>query len=260
MQELVNELSHPQAKPSRVVSLRRATAGDLVLSGVVLEDCAFAGAHGLDKLRIDATCSFQRPPTWLRDTWRPFTGRHVISEEAQWRQAHTPGWMPLSTTPIATPASDGPVPTALEIAGIYRDLRKGWRTPRTRPGRRTSTTARWSCAAWPPGAATTRTRTAAEPRAAAVVDRAQAAGRLLGRLGVRPAGLARADRANHPAGRMRRPVRPAGVRTPAGRPQHVSSVDVRTGALRYAPGGPPPSGHHCRTRSQGATARPQATR
>ena len=117
-----------------MVSLRRATAGDLVLSGVGLEDCAFAGAHGLDKLRISATCSFQRPPAWPSRTWRPFTGRQVIYEEAQWRQAHTSGWPAESTTAAATRELGNPVPTALEIAGIYRDLRKGLEDAKDEPG------------------------------------------------------------------------------------------------------------------------------
>jgi uncharacterized protein YjbI with pentapeptide repeats len=57
-ENLADELGSQQVPQTRVLSLRRATAGDLVLSGVGLEDCAFAGAHGLDKLRIGATCSF----------------------------------------------------------------------------------------------------------------------------------------------------------------------------------------------------------
>jgi hypothetical protein len=81
--ELVDAFGIHQAKQTQVVSLHRATASDLVLSEVGLEECAFARAHGLDKLRIDATCSFQRPPAWLRSTWRPFTGRRVIFEEVQ---------------------------------------------------------------------------------------------------------------------------------------------------------------------------------
>jgi uncharacterized protein (TIGR04141 family) len=70
--------------------LRRATAGDLVLSGVGLEDCAFAGAHGLDKLRISATCSFQRPPAWPSRTWRLFTGTLRGAEALQLPLARTP--------------------------------------------------------------------------------------------------------------------------------------------------------------------------
>jgi hypothetical protein len=134
---LADELSSQQVPQTRVVSLRRATAGDLVLSGVGLEDCAFAGAHGLDKLRIGATCSFQRPPAWPSRSWRLFTDRQVIFEEAQWRQVHVrgwAGWAPTSTTPTASAKPKDPVPTALEIAGIYRDLRKGLEDAKDEPG------------------------------------------------------------------------------------------------------------------------------
>jgi hypothetical protein len=72
---LADELGSQRVPQTRVVSLRRATTGDLVLSGVGLDDCAFAGAHGLDKLRISATSSFQWPPAWPSRTWRLFTGR-----------------------------------------------------------------------------------------------------------------------------------------------------------------------------------------
>jgi hypothetical protein len=133
-QQLADELGPQQTTRTRVVSLRRATAGDLVLSGVGLDNCAFAGAHGLDKLRIDATCSFQRPPSWLSRTWRPFTSRRLIFEEAQWRQALTPGWAPAPITATARAELDDPVPTALEIAGIYRDLRKGLEDAKDEPG------------------------------------------------------------------------------------------------------------------------------
>jgi Pentapeptide repeats (9 copies) len=133
-QQLADEFGPHKTTRTRVASLRRANAGDLVLSGVGLEDCAFAGAHGLDKLRIDATCSFQRPPAWPSRTWRLFTVRQVIFEEAQWRQLHTRGWAPTSTTSSANTELDDPVPTALEIAGIYRDLRKGLEDAKDEPG------------------------------------------------------------------------------------------------------------------------------
>jgi uncharacterized protein YjbI with pentapeptide repeats len=144
VEKLADELGPQETTRTQVVSLRRATAGDLVLSGVGLEDCAFAGAHGLDKLRIGATCSFQRPPAWPSRTWRLFTVRQVTFEEAQWRQAHTRGWASTSTTPTASekpsnPDStdeepSNPEPTALEIAGIYRDLRKGLEDAKDEPG------------------------------------------------------------------------------------------------------------------------------
>jgi hypothetical protein len=40
------------APQCHVTSLKRANIGELVLSDVVLDDCAFGGAHDLDKLRI----------------------------------------------------------------------------------------------------------------------------------------------------------------------------------------------------------------
>ena len=43
--QLADELVLQQGKRTQVVSLRRATTGELVLSGVGLEDCAFAGAN-----------------------------------------------------------------------------------------------------------------------------------------------------------------------------------------------------------------------
>lgn len=125
VQLLGKVLGSPERPRSRVVSLRRATAGDLVLSGVDLQDCGFAGAHGLDKLRIDATCSYGRPPRWWVDTLRPFTRRRIIAEEARWRQTHTAGWGPST-------AADAP--TAAEIAGLYRDLRKGLEDSKDEPG------------------------------------------------------------------------------------------------------------------------------
>ena len=114
-QQLADELRPPLTTRTQVVSLRRATAGDLVLSGIGLEDCAFAGAHGLDMVRIGATCSVQLPPVWRWDTWRPFTRRRIIFEEARWRLAHTMGWSPVSITSTASAELDNPVPTALEI-------------------------------------------------------------------------------------------------------------------------------------------------
>jgi uncharacterized protein YjbI with pentapeptide repeats len=160
-QQLSDELAPQPAYQTQILSLRRATAGDLVLSGVGLEHCTFARAHGLDKLRIEATCYFQRQPLWLRRTWRPFTSRRVIFEEVQWRRIHTRGWprvapildrhetfgMPASrlagleqmltasfADATSTPRLDRTVPTALEIAGIYRDLRKALEDAKDEPG------------------------------------------------------------------------------------------------------------------------------
>lgn len=103
----------------RVTSLARANVGELVLSDVALDECEFAGAHGLDRLRIDEGCSFQRTPRW-------FTRRRMIVEEIRWRKSHTRVGNNASTIEAA-PLS------ALEIAGIYRNLRKGLEDSKNEP-------------------------------------------------------------------------------------------------------------------------------
>ena len=107
----------------RLTSLARANIGELVLSDVVLDECAFAGAHGLDKLRIGPGCSFrQTPRRWGR---RRMVRRRMITEELQWRKAHTRR-RDQTTDPEFLPA--------VEIAGIYRDLRKGLEDTKNEPG------------------------------------------------------------------------------------------------------------------------------
>lgn len=113
--------------PAVVTSLSTANVGDLVLSSVALDRCRFVGAHGLDKLRIDASCRLASAPGWRR--WRPwrFTRRRVIAEEGDWRRRYAtwnrlPGSKQLAPLPAA------------EIAGIYRDLRKGLEDIKNEPG------------------------------------------------------------------------------------------------------------------------------
>ncbi|MCW2651242.1 MAG: hypothetical protein JWR32_2218 [Mycobacterium sp.] len=108
----------------RVTSLTRANIGELVLSDVVLDNCAFARAHGLDKLRIGPGCSFQ--PTPRRLGWRLLGRRRIIAEELRWRQAHTGGAKPGRADFLFLPAP--------EIAEIYRDLRKGLEEAKNEPG------------------------------------------------------------------------------------------------------------------------------
>jgi uncharacterized protein YjbI with pentapeptide repeats len=115
---LANELAETPPR-CYVTSLARANIGELVLSDVVLDDCVFAGAHGLDKLRIGTHCSFRRSPRW-------FTRRRMIVEELRWRQSHT-GQVKSSPDVEATPLS------ALEIAEIYRDLRKSLEDSKNEP-------------------------------------------------------------------------------------------------------------------------------
>jgi uncharacterized protein YjbI with pentapeptide repeats len=74
----------------RVVSLRRADVGNLVLSDVDLRACRFYGAHNLDRLRFEGAVSFPVTPSgtpWRRTTERgwPWTRRQTLAEEQEWR-------------------------------------------------------------------------------------------------------------------------------------------------------------------------------
>ena len=109
-----------------VTSLARANIGELAISSIDLDDCAFLGAHGLDKLRISEDCTFRYTPrwSWRRPLSKPYTRRRVIAEETRWRR-----W-PHGTSGASSAAT---VP-AHGIAGIYRDLRKGLEDTKNEPG------------------------------------------------------------------------------------------------------------------------------
>ena len=59
---------------------KRANVAGLALGNVDLADCRFAGAHNLDKLRLEAGAVFALSPA--RAGWER---RQVIAEEAEWR-------------------------------------------------------------------------------------------------------------------------------------------------------------------------------
>jgi hypothetical protein len=125
----------------RVLSLQGANVAGLTFGNVSLADCRFAGAHNLDKLRVEADTVFGLSPAvagWER--------RQVIAEETALRAARArhDRWRPR---PWLDPAEDQPKPLSPGvIAGLYRALRKGVRTPKMNPAQPTSTTARWRCA------------------------------------------------------------------------------------------------------------------
>ena len=122
-----------------VQSMARATVTDLSLSGLRLDNCEFAGAHGLDRLRIDASCSFV-------ETHFPHTRRRMLREEIIWRQKnlrtrkvldrihgpHLAEQNDDANTP--PPAVEPNVLPPLEIAGLYRVLRKGLEDAKDEPG------------------------------------------------------------------------------------------------------------------------------
>jgi uncharacterized protein YjbI with pentapeptide repeats len=111
----------------RILSLCGANVAGLTLAGVDLRACRFAGAHNLDRLRLDD----------VRFGWAPGRGRtrrQVIAEEIRWRQRHSSrvhDW----TTVAAWPDDHAPdLLEAEQVAAIYRDLRKGREDDRDEPG------------------------------------------------------------------------------------------------------------------------------
>jgi hypothetical protein len=150
-------LPEPQFKPElrsrpRLLSLRRADVAGLTVASVDLRACRFAGAPHLDQLRVGEEASLGYTP----GGWR-WTTRLTIAEERYWRAyPHRDGttlpddhathavdgrsgaagrgvdWYGPANQPPAWLAMEPPSP--LQIAVIYRALRKGREDNRDEPG------------------------------------------------------------------------------------------------------------------------------
>jgi hypothetical protein len=128
------------AERPQLLSLRRANVAGLGLSNVSVADCRFAGAHNLDKLRLESDVSFAAAPSlagslagWGRQRWG---GREVIAEERAWR-ANRPGWAGRRWIAPGRPDWRDDQPGVLDpgqIAGLYRALRKGREDVKDEPG------------------------------------------------------------------------------------------------------------------------------
>ena len=119
----------------QLLSLRRANVAGLGLNSVSVADCRFAGAHNLDKLRLEPDVSFATrpiPPGLGRRAWH---GRPVIAEECAWRANRSrprrwvapgwPDWLDDQRPGVLDPG---------QIAGLYRALRKGREDTKDEPG------------------------------------------------------------------------------------------------------------------------------
>ncbi|WP_416969339.1 pentapeptide repeat-containing protein [Streptomyces sp. 4F14] len=116
----------------RVVSLRGLDAAHLVLNGVDLSDCLFAGTIHLDQLRLEGRYTLAATPAGLH--WRHmrpvrWTPRRTLAEEHHWRASRPrigEGWTP------APPPGD--ILTPAELAPVYRALRKSFEDSKHEPG------------------------------------------------------------------------------------------------------------------------------
>jgi uncharacterized protein YjbI with pentapeptide repeats len=118
----------------RLQSIRRADVAGLHLADVDLRACRFAGAHNLDRLRIEGAPLFARTAGW----WR--ARRKTLAEEQHWR-ADRPGrwwpagWYPRACQPPASPKAEAPeVVEPARLAAVYRELRKGREDTKDEPG------------------------------------------------------------------------------------------------------------------------------
>ena len=119
------------ATQPKLLSLQGANVAGLALSNVDLADCRFAGAHNLDKLRLEAHTVFGLSPAvagWER--------RQVIAEESAWRAARPqPGrWTAPEWPDYPAFIDRPPMPSPGVVAGVYRALRKSREDTKDEPG------------------------------------------------------------------------------------------------------------------------------
>jgi hypothetical protein len=118
----------------RLLSVQRADVAGLRLAEVDLRACRFAGAHNLDRLRIEGAPLFARTPGW----WR--ARRKTLAEEQHWRATRPGrwrpgGWYPRACQPPASPRVEAPgVVEPARLAAVYRELRKGREDAKDEPG------------------------------------------------------------------------------------------------------------------------------
>ena len=127
------ETGFPAPRPS-LLSVQRADVAGLVVTDIDLRECHFAGSHHLDQLQLPtAGRAFHRAPAWHGQ------GRRVLAEECEWRQARG-GWRARrwrhTTSELLRSRflKDARQPHRSELAGVYRQLRKGLEDARNEPG------------------------------------------------------------------------------------------------------------------------------
>jgi uncharacterized protein YjbI with pentapeptide repeats len=145
----------PEQSAPHVLSIRGARVTELALAGVNLRACRFAGAHGLDELTYENAEFAESPSGWRWIRWQPvrWAHRRTIAEERYWRAEpagqYGTGWdandeqEPQYEQASRESGSEPPVPWpperpdllgAEQIAGVYRELRKGREDKKDEPG------------------------------------------------------------------------------------------------------------------------------
>ncbi|WP_394618454.1 pentapeptide repeat-containing protein [Lentzea sp. JNUCC 0626] len=112
---------------ARVLSVRGTDLSDLTFANVDLSQCLFAGAHQVDKVRLEGWTPFAEPPNGWRIGWAwppvwRWGRRQVLAEEFPWRARHTKraGW----TSPTLAMGLQRDNTGAERLAVMYRSLRK----------------------------------------------------------------------------------------------------------------------------------------
>lgn len=131
------------AKPStsaslmgpQLLSVEQADVSNLTVADMNLQWCRFAGAHQLDKLRLEGRTPFNRPPGWgYGREWPPvwrWSSRRVLAEEHPWR-AHGRKSMGWTKELLATERGEPLGPERLAV--LYRSLRKAFEDAKNEAG------------------------------------------------------------------------------------------------------------------------------
>ena len=121
-----------------VHGLQDADAGNMSFASVDMRRCFFYGAHDLGRVVVEPTVKFASAPKWC-------TSRRCVADEFAWRRRvgglRSLGWNLQNgdDNPANREGSDEgldglPVLRALQVAAIYRDLRRSFEAKSDQPG------------------------------------------------------------------------------------------------------------------------------
>ncbi|MFF7929078.1 pentapeptide repeat-containing protein [Streptomyces mirabilis] len=129
----------------RVASVQGVDAAHLVLTDTDLTDCLFSGAFHLDQLRLEGHTIFASVPTGFHRRGirlTRWTRRRTLAEEHHWRAQTAgqpdplPGHAPSPRLWRPGPHHPDPnlTPDPVDIAALYRQLRKAFEDGKNEPG------------------------------------------------------------------------------------------------------------------------------